>query len=78
MQQEKKAALLAVIKKGILLINNDLPQEFSSYWVTAKDLWRRLLHVGVRKSLTLELVHNALWRNNKNQSYLKVWVYNGT
>ena len=72
-QQEKKAAQLKVIKKGILLLNNDLPEEFSSYWVTAEDLWRRLLHVGVRKSLTLELVYDALRRNNNNQSFLKVW-----
>ena len=34
--------------------------------------------MGVWKSLTLELVHDALRRNNNNQSYLKVWVYNGT
>ena len=77
-QQEIKAAQLKVIRKGILLLNNDLPEEFSSYWVTAEDLWRRLLHVGVRKSLTLELVYDALRRNNNNQSVLKVWEYNGT
>ena len=74
----EKSAQLKVIKKGILLLNNDLPEEYSSYWVTAEDLWRRLLHVGVRKSLTLELVYDALRRNNNNQSFLKVWEYNGT
>jgi hypothetical protein len=77
-QQEKKAAQLTVIKKGILLLNNDLPEEFSLHWVTAEDLWRRLLHVGVRKSLTLEFVHNPLQRKNSNQTYFKSWLYNGT
>ena len=66
-----------VIKKGNLHISNDLSQEFSSYWVTMEDLWRRMLHVGAQKSLTLEFVHNALQRNDNNQSFLKVLVYNG-
>lgn len=34
--------------------------------------------MGVRKSLTLELVYDALRRNNNNQSVLKVWEYNKT
>jgi hypothetical protein len=49
-----------VIKKGILLLNNNLPLELSSYWLTAEDLWKRLIHSGVRKSLTMETVHDAL------------------
>jgi hypothetical protein len=77
MVKNKCATPGAVIKRGILLLNNDLPPESSSYWLIAKDLWKRLHHVGVRKSLTLEIVHDALWRYNNNQEHLKVWEYIG-
>jgi hypothetical protein len=64
------------IKRGILLLNNDLHPDLSSYWLTADDLWKRLIHAGVRKSLMLDMVHDALWCCNNNQSHLKVWEYN--
>jgi hypothetical protein len=76
MVKNKCATPGAVLKRGILLQNNDLLPDLSSYWLTAKDLWKRLHHVGVRKSLTLEMVHDALWHYNNNQEYLKAWEYN--
>lgn len=33
---------------------------------------------GVIKSSMLEMVHDSLWQNNKNQVHLKVWEYDGT
>jgi hypothetical protein len=72
----KRTTLETVIKKGILLLKNNLPLELSSYWLIAEDLWKRLIHSGVRKSLTLEMVHDALWRFDKNQVHSKVWQYN--
>ncbi len=33
--------------------------------------------MGGRKSLTLEIVHDALWHYNNNQVHLKIWEYKG-
>ena len=43
-----------LIKKHILLLNNELPPTVAYIWVTSKELHQRLIHMGVRKSLTLE------------------------
>jgi hypothetical protein len=42
-----------LIKKHILLLNNELPPTEASIWVTSKELHQRLrlIHTGVRKSL---------------------------
>jgi hypothetical protein len=64
-----------VIRKTILFLNNDLRMDVSIYWVTAEELWRRLIHSGVRKSLTLIMVQKALKQNNKDQEHLKVWQF---
>jgi hypothetical protein len=65
-----------VIRKHILLLNNDLPLDVSFYWVTAEELWLGLLHSGVRKSLTLLImVQESLKRNNKDEVHLKVWKF---
>ena len=66
-----------VIRKTTLLLNNDLPYDVSIYWVTVEELWRRLIHSGVRKSLTLIMVQESLKRNNKDQVHLQVWGFGG-
>ncbi len=70
--KSKLAPAEVVIRKTILLLNNDLPYDVSIYWVTAEELWRRLIHSGVRKSLTLIMVQESLKRNNKDQVHLTV------
>ena len=72
------AAPEMIINKGILILNNDLPLDVSSYWLTAEDLWNRLIHSGVRKSLSLEMVHDSLRRYNSNEAHLKTRLYNST
>ena len=72
------AAPETIIKKGILILNNDLPLDVSSYWLTAEDLRNRLIHSGVRKSLSLEMVHDSLRRYNSNEAHLKTRLYNKT
>ena len=64
-----------VIRKMTLLLNNDLPLDVSIYWVTVEELWRRLIHSGVRKSLILIMVQEALKQTNKDQVHLKVWEF---
>ena len=72
------AAPETIIKKGILILNNDLPLDVSSYWLTAEDLRNQLIHSGVRKSLSLEMVHDSLRQYNSNEAHLKTRLYNHT
>ena len=66
-----------MIRKTILLLNNDLPYDVFIYWVTAEVLWRWLIHSGVGKALILIMVQESLKRNNQNQVHLKVWGFGG-
>ena len=69
--------LQKLIKKNILLLNNDLPDNFGSIWVTGEELHQRLLHAGVDISLTLEMVQDALRNSNRGEVFLKKWEYSG-
>ena len=64
-----------MIRNTILLLDNDFPLDVSIYWVTVEELWRRLIHSGVRKSLTLIMVQESLKQNNKDKVHLKVWEF---
>ncbi len=67
-----------IIKKGILILNNDLPLDVSTYWLTAEDLRNWLIHSGVRKLLSLEMVYGSLRQYIYKQAHLKVRTYNNT
>ena len=45
------------------------------FWVTADEMHQRLLHLGVRRSLSREMVSGALNRNNDGQKMVAVWKY---
>jgi hypothetical protein len=66
-----------LIKQHILLLNNELPPTVASIWVTSDELHQRLIHSGVRKSLTLEMVQGSLRRNNSNMMHLNVHHQDG-
>jgi len=66
-----------LIKRHILLLNNELPPTVASIWVTSEELHQRLIHTGVRKSLTLEMVQDSLRRNNTNMMHLNVHHQDG-
>ena len=51
----------------ILPLNNAIPEKFGTFWVTAEEMHQRLLHVGVRRSLSRTMVSEALRRNNTAQ-----------
>ena len=59
----------------ILPLNNALPEEFGRFWVTADEMHQRLLHLGVRRSLSRGMVSEALQRNNAGQKMVAVWEY---
>ena len=44
-------------------------------WVTAEEMHQRLLHLGVRRSLSREMVSEALRRNNIGRKMVAVWEY---
>ena len=44
-------------------------------WVTAEEMHQRLLHLGVRRSLSLGMVLEALQRNNAGQKMVAKWEY---
>ena len=44
-------------------------------WVTADEMHQRLHHLGVRRSLSREMVSGALNRNNDGQKMVAVWKY---
>ena len=59
------------------------PNIAASIWhwahlVTAEEIHSRFIHLGVRHSLKLHHVQEALQRNNKDEKFLKTWEYNGT
>ena len=64
-----------VIKKNILQLNNSLPGKLGFFWVTGEELRDRLVHSGVRSTLSLKMVQESLQRNNPDQMHLKTWRY---
>lgn len=68
---EKITTLRATVRKYILSLNNDLPDDVGAYWLTIKELHDRLIYSGVDRSLDISLVENALRHNNKGEKYLK-------
>ena len=59
----------------ILPLTNALPEEFGTFWVTADEMHQRLLHLGVRHSLSREMVLEALRRNNAGHKMVAKWEY---
>ena len=72
---QKKLTPEAHVRSHILPLNNSLPDEFGVYWVTAEEMHKRLIHSGVRRSLTLEMVSRALAKNNAAQEKVSAWDY---
>ena len=73
-----QSATVAAIKKDIITLTLLLPYGIGRIWVTAEEIHSRFIHLGVRHSLKLHHVQEALQRNNKDEKFLKTWEYNGT
>jgi hypothetical protein len=77
MSRPSKLILAAEVKLGIIRLNNSLPQEQASIWVTTSEMRDRLVHCGVDRSLTAEMISQVVRALNKEDVYLKVRKYNG-
>ena len=52
-------AINGQVKKSILFLNHHLPEEKRKLWVTSIEMQQRLIHCGVHRSLSLEIVESA-------------------
>ena len=64
--------------KSLILLNNYLPEDYGSIWVTDEEIRDRLLHCGVHNSLTVDMVQSALRSSNRGNVFLKKREFNGT
>ena len=58
------------LNSKILRLNNILPEEKASLWVTATEIRDRLVYCGVHRSLTVEMVETALAKGNRGEKIL--------
>ena len=70
-------SLETIVKKKILLLNNDLPDDLGEYWLTVDELRERLIYSGVSSSLDVSLVISALQHFNRGELLMKRWDYQG-
>ena len=68
-------SLETIVKKKILLLNNDLPDDLGEYWLTVDELRERLIYSGVLSSLDVSLVISALQHFNREELFMKRWDY---
>ena len=73
-----QSATEAATKKDIIALILLLPYGIGRIWVTGEEIHSRLIHLGVRRSLKLHHVQEALQRNNQNEKFLKTREYNDT
>ena len=70
-------SLEAIVKRKILLLNNDLPEALGGYWLTVDELRDRLIFSGVSSSLDVSLLISALQHFNRGENLMKRWDYQG-
>ena len=64
------------VRKRILIINNCLPVEKASLWVTADEIRDRLVYCGVDHALTADIVSHALKNANRHDIFFKSHRFN--
>jgi hypothetical protein len=64
--------------KSLLLLNNYLPKEYVSFWVTLEEMHDRLVHCWVHNSLSVDTIQAALRLSNRGNTYLSKQKFNGT
>ena len=58
------------VMKNILILNNQTPRENNMYWITIEEMRDRLVHCGVDKALTTNMIGEALKKVNRGESFL--------
>ena len=65
--------------KWLLSLSGDLPEEYSTTWVTVDEMLGRLIEGGVDRALTKEHLEYAVKHHNRGGAYLSqrgnVWRY---
>ena len=69
---DKLIKLKKCLKKDLLALNSELPNDLGRLWVTCNELHDRLVHAGVDQSLNVDMVQDAIQRFNNNQKFLAV------
>ena len=73
-----KPKLESQFMKMLLSLNGDLPDEHSKMWVTVDEMHARLVEGGVDRSLTIDLLQEALKRHNRGEKYASRRMDNGS
>jgi hypothetical protein len=63
-------ALPCNIQRSLILLNHYLPENNKLVWVTIEEMRDRLVHCGVDKSLSIDLLAKALKHANRELSLL--------
>ena len=69
------SSLQLIIKRKILLLNNDLPEDLGEYWLTVDELRERLVYSGVLSSLDISTLTSAIQHFNRGENLMKRWAY---
>ena len=54
------------VLKNILQLNSALPDDYKKCWITVDEMRERLVHCGVDKALTTDILMTALTRANRS------------
>ena len=71
----KQCPFATAVKRNLLPLNNTLPSDLASIWLTSEEIYERLIFSGVDRSLTITMIRSALQHNNDN--HMAVWEYGG-
>ena len=61
------------VLKNILQLNSALPDDYKKCWITVDEMRERLVHCGVDKALSTDILMTALTRANRSCAILKKW-----
>ena len=70
-------SLKVIVKRKILLLNNDLPEALGEHWLTVDELRDQLVFSGVSSLLDISLLIAALQPFNQGGNLMKRWDYHG-
>ena len=56
--------------KNIFILNNQTPRQNNKYWVTIEEMRDRLIHCGIDKALTTNMIAEALKKVSRGESFL--------
>ena len=58
------------VLKSLLMLNNGLPENNNKYWITIEEMRERLIHCGVDRALTTDILRQALKKVNRGEAIM--------